>query len=174
MAALLTAAPASAEETDLYDLVDAAAQRLQTADPVAASKWVTGGSITDRARAEQVLAAVGMDAEAADIPVDFVRRVFADQIDANEAIQYSRFAGWKLNPQTAPAWAPELSTSRQTIDAFNNEIVSELAAQLPVLRSAACPALLGSAREVVAGTRQLDDLYRRALDSATRSYCTAY
>ena len=39
----------------LNDLVDAAAQRLQTADPVAASKWLSGGPITDPARVRQVL-----------------------------------------------------------------------------------------------------------------------
>ena len=49
----------------LDDLVDAAAQRLQTADAVAASKWLTGGPITDPARVQQVLAAVTADAQAA-------------------------------------------------------------------------------------------------------------
>ena len=173
LAALVTAAPASAERSSLYDLVDAAAQRLQTADPVAAAKWVNGGPITDRARAEQVLATIASESESAGIPSDFARRVFTDQINANEAIQYTRFAGWKLDPATAPGWAPDLSASRQTIDALNEQIVSGIAEQLPLLRSDDCPVLLESARAGVAGTRQLDDLYRRALDSATISYCTA-
>ena len=42
-----------------YRLVDTAAQRLATADPVAASKWINGGPITDPQRADQVLDAVG-------------------------------------------------------------------------------------------------------------------
>lgn len=173
MGALATAQPADADEAGagLYGLVDAVAQRLQTADPVAAAKWVNGGSITDPARAEQVLAVVGADAESTGVPGDFARRVFSDQINANEAVQYSRFAGWKLDPATAPDWAPQLSASRQIIDELNGRIVSGIAEQLPVLRSADCPVLLESARAGVAGTRQLDDLYRRALDSATRSYC---
>lgn len=171
----MTAAPVSADNTDtgLYDLVDAAAQRLQTADPVAAAKWVNGGAVTDPVRVQQVLEAVGAQAESAGLPTDFARQVFTDQINANEAIQYSRFAGWKLDPSVAPAWAPQLSESRQAIDALNGQIVSGMAQQLPVLRSADCPVLLESARTGVAGARQLDDLYRRALDAATRSYCTA-
>lgn len=39
----------------MFPLVDAAAQRLQTADPVAASKWLNGGEITDAARVQQVI-----------------------------------------------------------------------------------------------------------------------
>ena len=171
---MLTATPARADDTDagLRDLIDAVAQRLQTADPVSAAKWVDGGSITDRARAEQVLAAIETEAESAGLPSEFARRVFTDQINANEAIQYSRFAGWKLDPATAPAWAPPLSATRQTIDALNGQIVDGIAVELPVLRSADCPPLLDAARASVAGARQLDDLYRRALDAATRSYCT--
>ncbi len=49
MMAVATAAPALADSAEpLYDLVDASAQRLQTADAVAANKWITGGPITDQ------------------------------------------------------------------------------------------------------------------------------
>ena len=37
------------------------------------------------------------------IDPDYVARVFGDQINATEAIEYSRFADWKLNPSDAPA-----------------------------------------------------------------------
>ena len=173
--ALLTPTPAAAaDEIDpgLYDLVDAVAQRLQTADPVAAAKWINGGSITDPVRAEQVLVAISAEAESRGVPVDFVRQVFIDQIDANESIQYTRFAQWKLDPAAAPAWAPPLSASRETIDALNRRIVGGIAEQFPVLQAVDCPLPLESARAGVAAARHLDDLYRRALDVATRSYCT--
>lgn len=173
VAAISLSGSAAADDADtgLYGLIDAVAQRLQTADPVAAAKWVAGGPITDPARAEQVLVAISAAAESTGLPVDFVRRAFTDQINANEAIQYSRFAGWKLDPAGAPSSAQPLSASRDVIDRLNALIVTEFAQQLPVLRSAECPILIESARTGVVAARQLDDLYDRALEAATRSYC---
>ena len=155
----------------LADLVDAAAARLQTADPVAAVKWLTAGSINDPVRVQQVLAAVSTDAESAGVPGDYATTVFADQIDATEAIQYSRFSSWKLDPSAAPSSAPDLSASRAQIDALNRRMVSEIAEQWTVLRSPECRVRLDAAKSAVAADRQLDPLYRQALDTATRSYC---
>lgn len=65
-AVVVTPTTASARGDDanpLLELVDAATQRLQTAEPVAASKWNTGSSIEDPPRVEQVLAAVSTDAK---------------------------------------------------------------------------------------------------------------
>jgi len=169
---LMTAAPAGADDVPaLYELVDAAAQRLQTADPVAAAKWLNGGAITDATRAEQVLAATVGVAETRGLADDFTRQVFTDQINANEAIQYARFAGWKLDTAAAPGWAPELAASRQIIDRLNRVIIDQLAVQQPLLQSPECGSALDAAESSVAAARQFDDLYRRALDSATRSYC---
>lgn len=156
----------------LYPLVDAAAQRLQTADPVAATKWLTGGAITDPARVQQVLGAVAGDAESAGVPADYVTTAFTDQINATEAIQYSRFSEWKFNPAAAPATAPDLAASRALIDDLNQRMVGEIARQWPVLQSPQCAAELDAAKTEVAGERQFDPLYRQALDVATRSYCS--
>lgn len=177
--AVLAAPPADAfadggpADEALFELVDAAAQRLQTADPVAATKWLSGAAITDPERVAQVLTAVSQDAESQGLPAAYVSRVFGDQIDASEAVQYSRFSWWKLDPAAAPSVAPDLDTSRSQIDALNRLIVREMAEQWPVLRSAGCPAGLDTAKSAVAGARQLEPLYRQALDAATRSYCAA-
>lgn len=165
------AALADSMSDPLLPLVDAAAQRLQTADPVAASKWLTGGAITDPARVQQVLIAVSAEAESAGVPADYVTTAFTDQINATEAIQYSRFAGWKFDPATAPVSAPDLSTSRSQIDELNKRMVAEIARQWPVLQSPECPAQLEAAKFDVAVARQFEPLYRQALDVATRSYC---
>jgi len=167
-------APASADPAaqPLYDLVDAATQRLQTADPVAASKWLSGGPITDPARVQQVLTAVSVDAESVGVPTDYVARAFTDQINATEAVQYSRFSWWKLDPADAPASAPDLSSSRALIDGLNHRMVGEIAGQWPVLHSPDCPARLAAAKAAVAADRGLDPLYAQALDAATRSYCS--
>ncbi len=171
--ALATAGPAVADSADpLHDLVDAAAQRLQTADAVAANKWLTGGPITDPARVQQVLAAVSADAESKGVATDYVTAIFTNQINATEGIEYRRFADWKFDPSTAPAVAPDLADSRSIIDGLNHQMVSQIALQWPVLQSPACPDALAAAKTEVAGERQFDGLYTEALDVATRSYCT--
>lgn len=169
---LLNAPAAPADPSSGLDgLVDAAAQRLQTAEAVAASKWISGGAITDPARVRQVLADVSAAADAAGLPADYVTAVFSDQIDATEAVQYNRFSGWKLDPSSAPASAPDLAASRALIDALNSRMVTEMAGDWQVLTGPQCAAELAAAKAGVVQRRGLDPLYRQALDAATRSYC---
>ncbi|OBA94325.1 chorismate mutase [Mycobacteriaceae bacterium 1482268.1] len=166
-------ATASAEPAGpLYRLVDTAAQRLATADPVAASKWIDGGPITDAQRADQVLNAVAADATAHGIDPNYVRAVFTDQIHATEGVEYTRFAQWKFDPAAAPTAAPDLAQSRAAIDGFNKVMVDEIALQWNSLHSPSCAVELQQAAESVGVARQLDPLYRQALSSATSSYCT--
>jgi chorismate mutase len=155
----------------LFELVDAATQRLQTAEPVAASKWNTGGSIEDPARVSQVLEAVGRAAATKNIDPLSVQQVFTDQINATQAIEYTRFAQWKLDPASAPHAAPDLASSRTTIDRLNIEMVDQLALQWPVLHSPDCAATLEDARTAVIAARTLDPGYQQALAFSTRSYC---
>ena len=171
-AATAAAASVRADNTiPLYGLVDAAAQRLQTADPVAAYKWATGTAIEDPPRVQQVLAAVTGDATANHVDPGYVRRVFQDQINATESVEYTRFAQWKLNPQGAPGAAPELSASRTAIDALNRRMVTEITGHWDVLHSPACATDVDDADDAVIHARQLDTVYQQALAFATRSYC---
>jgi chorismate mutase len=168
-----TTAPARADDASpLFELVDAAAQRLQTAEPVAATKWLRGGSIVDPKRVDEVLAAVSVDASNRGTDGAHVRRIFTDQIDATEAIEFSRFAQWKLDPTSAPGAAPDLAASRATIDGLNNEMVEQVALQSPVLHSPDCTSTLDEAKAQVANARTLEPLYRQALSFSTRSYCS--
>lgn len=166
-------APASRADvpSPLFALVDAAAQRLQTADPVAASKWIAKGSIEDPARERQVIEAVRTAATTDGVDPGYVAEIFRDQIDATVGVQYARFSAWKLDPTLAPATAPNLADSRGTIDVLNHTMVTEVVAQWNSLHSPACGVDLQAAEDAVVGARQLDPLYRAALSSATRSYC---
>lgn len=165
-------APAHADDGGpLYKLVDTAVQRLKTADPVSASKWVNGGSIEDSARANQVLDTVAADARKRGFDEAFVRRAFENQIHATEGVEYTRFAQWKFDPAHAPKTAPDLAQSRGAIDEFNREMVAEMAAQRGVLQGGGCSAALNSARAAVTAARSLDPLYQQALGAATASYC---
>jgi chorismate mutase len=154
-----------------YQLVDAAAQRLATADPVAATKWINGGPITDPARANQVLDTVAADATAHGIDAAYVRTVFTDQIAANEGIQYTRFGQWKFDPGAAPTSAPDLAESRTQINGLNKVLVDEIALHWNSLHSQGCGKDLADATAAVVAARKLDGLYQQALTSATRSYC---
>lgn len=166
------AAPAQADDGGgLTGLVDAAAERLGTAEAVAANKWNTKGPIEDPTRVEQVLSGVAADAAARGVDSERVRRIFRDQISATEAIEYARFAQWKLDPAAAPATAPDLASSRAVIDGLNRTMVDQMAAQWSLLQSPACPDRAREATDAVAARRALDPLYRQALSFVTRSYC---
>lgn len=154
-----------------YRLVDTAAQRLAIADPVAATKWINGGSIADKARVDQVLDAVAADATARGIDPQYVRDVFTDQIDATEGVEYTRFGQWEFDPATAPTTAPGLTESRSQIDGFNKVLVEEIALHWNSLHSQGCAQDLSDAMGAVVAARRLDGLYQQALKSATRSYC---
>lgn len=171
--ATLTPGPAAGgqAENPLVPLVDAAAQRLQVAEPVAASKYLDGGPIKDPAREQQVLDTVSVDAVGRDIDPAYVSAAFRDQIDATVAIQYTRLAQWTFDPALAPVDAPDLASSRAMIDGLNREMVAEMAEEWDVLHSPTCVADLNAAKATVAQTRGLDSLYRQAIDVATRSYC---
>ncbi|MDT5338324.1 MAG: chorismate mutase [Mycobacterium sp.] len=155
----------------LLALVDAAAQRLQTADPVAASKWITGGSIEDHTREQQVIDAVTASATEKGADPGFVERSFRNQIAATVAVEYGLFSQWKLDPPSAPLTAPDLSDSRSAIDALNRTMVTEIAGQWDSLHSPSCLGDLDAAKDAVVDARGLDELYQRGLAFATRSYC---
>lgn len=159
------------EPSPLYTLVDTAAQRLQTAEPVAAFKWINGGSINDPQRVQAVLDGVGTAASEQQLDPPYVQQIFQDQINANEGIQFTRFGQWKLDPAVAPATAPDLASSRTAIDGFNKTIVNEIVLHKNTLTSPACAAALDSAEAAVITTRALDPMYQRALEVATASYC---
>jgi chorismate mutase len=166
------ASPSQADSpSPLFALADAAAQRLQTADPVAAVKYKTGGAIDDPQREQQVIDSVTAAAAARQIDTGYVKQVFRNQIDATNAIEHARFADWKLDPSAVPATAPELSASRATIDRLNQTMINEIAAHWISLQSPSCGSDLDNAKSAVISARQLDDLYQRALTYATHSSC---
>ncbi|MBX9639248.1 MAG: chorismate mutase [Mycobacteriaceae bacterium] len=154
----------------LTALVDTLAERLAIAEPVAAVKWSAHAAIEDPARVEEELSTLREDAASAHVDPDYVARVFTDQIAATEAIEYRRFADWKLDPAAAPAPA-DLAASRAAIDALNTKILSHIALNWSLLGSSQCVGLLQYSRGEVTRQRGLDNLYQRALTAATASYC---
>lgn len=172
VALLAPPGPAGADDASpLVVLVDAAAQRLQVADDVAAVKWRTGGAIEDPARVQQQLSALADEAAADDLDPGYVRRIFTDQIGATEAVEHYRYAQWKLDPAAAPASAPDLAASRARIDGFNQVMLTQIGLHWQQLHAAECAGQLEQATLAVSDRRGLDAFYRQALWSATRGYC---
>jgi chorismate mutase len=155
----------------LAKLVDDAAQRLQTADPVAASKYLTGGDVDDPVREEQVLDSVTAAARNKHVDSHYVDDAFRDQIDATDSLEHSRFAEWKIDPMNAPKAAPDLSTSRDAINGLNRAMVDDFAEQWNALHSSTCVADLDDAKAAAIAQRHLDQLYQQALDYALHRYC---
>lgn len=77
----------------------------------------------------------------------------------------------EVRPRDRPDHGADLSQSRAQIDAFNKTMVEEIALHWNSLHTPDCGATLTQMTEAVAAARGLDPLYRRALSSATRSYC---
>lgn len=159
------------EPSPLDKLVDDAAQRLKTADPVAAFKYRTGGAVDDPVREQHVIDSVVATANAAHVDSSFVRAVFRDQIDATDSLEHSRFAQWKIDPSSAPTDAPDLASSREVIDSLNSAIVDEIAQQWPILHGSTCRTDLEDAKAAAITKEGLDDLYQRALSYAVHRYC---
>jgi chorismate mutase len=158
-------------ENPLIPLVDSAAQRLQSADPVAAYKYRTGGAIDDPKREQQVIEAVTAAAAANHIDPAYVGNIFRNQIDATTSVEYTRFAQWKIDPGAVPATAPDLAETRTTIDRLNQTMVREMAAQWDDLHSPTCAADRDVAVAAVTASRVLDPVYQSALTYATHAYC---
>lgn len=166
--------PASADAEGsgpLATLIEQIAQRLQTAEAVAASKFLFATAIDDPAREQHVIDSVTATAAARGIDSASVDRVFRDQIDAAEALEHSRFAQWDIELATGPKASPDLATSRAVINHLDEEIIERISRQWNSLHSPTCDANLTEAKTAAIATVRFDDTYRRAMDFATRSLC---
>lgn len=165
------ATPAPAAHDALEPLVDLVAQRLATADTVAAAKFGTPSPIDDPAREKVVLDTAASKATAQGLDTNAVRAVFTDQIQANKVVQYGLYAQWTAHPAQAPTAHPDLAQVRPVLDSITDGLVRELAATKDVRASGSCPALLKRADQRVSKAHHFDDLHGEAFDRALPSIC---
>ncbi|MFH8594877.1 chorismate mutase [Streptomyces rimosus] len=177
---LLTAAPtagavpAAPRETHaLRPLADLSAQRLATADLVAAAKWGTGSPVDDPVRERQVLEAVAR--QAAELGTDPRRtaRIFRDQIEANKTVQRALHRRWTADPAQAPTRRPDLGEVRKEINRVNDALVRAIAASGAARTSPRCLRSLVHDTADVRHERSLDALHTVALARSVRSVCGA-
>ncbi|MFD5398335.1 chorismate mutase [Streptomyces sp. NPDC127097] len=168
------AAPAAAAHSPysrLRPLATFSAERLATADLVAAAKWGTGSPIDDPAREQEVLKSVAEQARQLGADPAATTRIFRDQIEANKVVQRGLYRQWDANPAKAPTERPDLQEVRKEINRVNGELVRAIAAS-PHARSApSCTPLLSIAAARVRAERQLDGLHTVALARSLRSVC---
>ncbi|MEU6257510.1 chorismate mutase [Streptomyces sp. NPDC047043] len=166
------AAPASGTPASpLRPVASLAAERLATADLVAAAKWGTDSPIDDPAREQQVLDNVAAQAQQIGADPDEVRRIFRDQIEANKVVQRGLYAEWTAHPDQAPTTKPDLNVVRQTINRINTDLVQSLADTTPQRTAPTCRPELVVAVVEVHHEKHPDLLHTRALVRSLVSVC---
>ncbi|WP_068066114.1 gamma subclass chorismate mutase AroQ [Nocardia xishanensis] len=159
----------------LDPLVLLIAQRLDTADAVAAAKWADAardGSapvIDDPAREAEVYDAMARIGAARGLPENWVRRVFFGQIEASKTVQYGLIARWRFDPVAAPSTPPDLTDVRPAIDRLNAAIMDQLAEHRAELAAPDCMERL--AHGVFSLLESMDPLHRLALIRAVSALC---
>ncbi|MEU1854166.1 chorismate mutase [Streptomyces sp. NPDC019990] len=155
----------------LHSVVELAAERLATADLVAAAKWGTDSPIDDPAREQQVLDNVAAQAEQLGADPDEMRAVFRDQIEANKIVQRGLFRRWTDHPGEAPTTKPDLNVVRQRINQVTSALVEAVADTSADRGAFTCRPELALAGLQVHHENHLDALHTRALVRALASVC---
>ncbi|MEV7192099.1 chorismate mutase [Streptomyces sp. NPDC093510] len=155
----------------LRPLADLSAQRLATADLVAAAKYGTDSPIDDPARERQVLDAVADQAREIGADPAVTVRIFRDQIEANKVVQRGLFRRWDADPSQAPTHRPDLAEVRKEINRVNGELVRGIAASPEARTAPYCGGVLTAAAAQVRHEHRLDALHSVALGRALRSVC---
>lgn len=165
------AAAEPAPRPDRAALVDVVADRLATADVVAAVKWRSGAPVDDPVREAQVVDTAVTTGGRLGLDAARVTTVVRDQIEVGKAVQRTLIALWRTAPATAPTAPPDLTAVRPRITVLTDDLVTGLARDDAALRGPRCPADL--AKAVIATTRRdhSDPLHAVALAAATRSLC---
>lgn len=155
----------------LLTLVNLAAQRVQVADMVAASKWGTDTPIEDDDREQAVLAGAATKSAQLGIDPAVSVQVFTDQIEASKAVQYALYSRWSAHPARAPSARPDLGQVRPVLDRITDEFLAQLKATQGLRADPGCPARVASGQRRVEQERVLDQVHKDALSRALVSLC---
>lgn len=170
---------AEADAGNAERLVGLLAERLATADTVAAIKWEAavrdGGEpvIDDPGREAAIYDAMAQAGAERGLPGGLVREVFRGQIEANKLVQRGLVTEWRYGLAVAPIPGTDLAGVRPVIDGLNTMILAELAADRMELAAADCPTRVAAGVVAVAGSKQLDALHAAALVRASTPLCEA-
>lgn len=155
----------------LRPIAELSADRLATADLVAASKWGTDKPIDDPERERIVLDTVRKQALEAGADPEETVRIFRDQIEANKLVQRGLYRLWTADPAKAPVERPDLSQVREEINRINTALVRAIADSENARSSAHCRGVLAVSAFQVRQEKGLDRLHTRGLLRAVPSGC---
>jgi chorismate mutase len=164
-------APARASSTQLDAIGDLVLRRLVLADPVAESKWLSGGPIADPAREQAVVDEAVALARQQGVDPALVSRVVRAQISASKVVQRGLVNHWTHEPWTAPTTAPDLSTIRPQLDAIDTELVAAVGVVQTLPRDPRCAHLVDAERKRL--DVGLDSLHRKGIHVAWAGFCAA-
>ncbi|MER6197447.1 chorismate mutase [Streptomyces sp. NPDC001586] len=163
----------SAEQA-LGTIVRLAAERVMTADTVAAAKWGTVQPIDDPSREKTVLGRAASQAAKLGIDRATVQRIFKDQIAANKDVQRALYAQWQEHPAEQPTRRPDLATQvRPVLDRVDNQLLTAIQQAQPLLSRPDCDALIERGKATTVQAMSLDAIHRSGLDQALAHTCPA-
>lgn len=169
--------PGSDQDRSLDRLVALVLERLDTGDAVAAAKWASAAetgtepTIDDPAREAVVYDAMARLGTGLDLPENWVRQVFAGQIEANKTVQRGLITRWRFDPAAVPSSPPNLASVRPVIDRVNVEIVDQLAARRSELTAPDCAERVAHSVFGVFTAGNTDALHQLALVRAAAALC---
>ncbi|GAA2814488.1 chorismate mutase [Saccharopolyspora taberi] len=168
---VVAALAGAAAPQPLEPLVQVAAERVATADQVAAAKWGTDQPIDDPAREQQVLDTMAAKATAMGVDPELTRRVFRDQIEANKVVQRGLHQYWAAHPDEQPTERPDLGEVRPVIDRLNDELLVEIRDTADVRAHPSCEGELTGAFFRIGQEMRLDPLHQAGVGRALPSVC---
>lgn len=162
----------TAQTAALLDTVgDLVLRRLELADPVAQSKWLSGKPVADPAREQAVVDAAVALADRRGIDPVLVTRMLRAQIAASKVVQRGRINQWTHNPWTAPTTAPDLGTIRPQLDEIDSAMVTALGSVQSTPTVTHCAHLVDAERDRL--YPGLDSLQRKAMHVAWNTFCAS-
>ena len=167
-----SAAPA-AQTRAMRSLVSLAAQRVMTADTVAAAKWGTNQPIDDPAREKAVMDGVLAQAAKASMNQDIVRRIFEGQMTANKTVQQALYSRWTASPALRPTHRPDLATQvRPVLDRIDAQLLDAIGQAEPLLSGdPRCKAILDQDVAATAATMRLDAVHLAGVKQSLAAAC---
>ncbi|MEU0487700.1 gamma subclass chorismate mutase AroQ [Nocardiopsis sp. NPDC006139] len=155
----------------LAPVVELSADRLATAELVAAAKWHSGDPVEAPEREATVLAEAERSARALGGDPEVALAVMRDQIEANKVIQRGRHADWYAHPDRSPLRPPDLADARADLDRITPALVGALTDAGAGLAAPGCEAELARTARRVADERGMDRPGRNALAVSLSSVC---
>lgn len=171
-ASITTVVPvAQNEQSAAVKIIGLLSERLRLSTEVAVSKWNNRRPIHDPRRAQEVLQSAVEQGKRRNLPLEYVERVFSDQIAASESVQYALHSRWSLN-QGLSDLSVYIESTRSKLTALTPQILETLDdLRLHQQSHATCIADIHSATEGKIDSNGWEDERASALRFATAQLC---